>query len=143
MAEQLPGQMSLDEFIPEPEPQEFDILNHIPVGSKNAIKRKWLCFITGLIDRTMRNLLHEARKKIPIINLQNGKGYFIPDMNIDKDIRLLIRWVKQEESRIKESQLCVDCAVRTLDNCCTDWRNEEYGRKTDVLEDDSGFRCVS
>ena len=141
MAEQLPGQMSLNDFIPDPEPQkaEFDILNHIPVGSKNAIKRKWLCFITGLIDRTMRNLLHEARKKIPIINLQNGEGYFIPDMNIDTDKRLLIRWVKQEESRIKESQLCVDCAVRTLDNCCTDWRNEEYGGKTDVLEDDSGF----
>ena len=145
MAEQISWQMSIDDFFPEPEPQkeEFDILNHIPVGSKNAIKRKWLCFITGLIDRTMRNLLHEARKKIPIINLQNGKGYFIPDMNIDTDKRLLIRWVKQEESRIKESQLCVDCAIRTLDNCCIDWRNEEDGGKTDVLENDSGFRCVS
>ncbi|CUP43848.1 Uncharacterised protein [[Eubacterium] contortum] len=145
MAEQLPGQMSLNDFIPAPEPQKekFDILNYIPVGSKNAVKRKRLCFLTGLIDRKMRNLLHEAGKKIPIINLQNGKGYFIPDMNTDTDRRMLIRWVKQEESRIRERQLCVDCAIRTLNNCCTDWRNEEYGRKTDVLEDDSGFRCVS
>lgn len=122
MAEQLPGQMSLADFIPESEKPGFDILNSIPVGSGNAIKRKWLCCITGLIDRTMRNLLHEARKKIPVLNMQNGRGYFIPDMNCDKDRKMLVRWVKQEESRIKELQITVDTAVRTLDNCGVDWR---------------------
>ena len=117
MEGQMEGQMSIDDFIPEPKQQEFDILNYIPVGSENAIKRKWLCFVTKLIDRTMRNLLHDARKKIPIINLQNGKGYFIPDMNKENDRNLLIRWVRQEQSRIKESQLVVDAAKRTLENC--------------------------
>lgn len=125
MIEQLPGQMDIFDLIDEPEGQEkdrFDILIHIPVGSDNAVKRKRLCTVTGLIDRTMRDFLHEARKKIPIINLQNGKGYFIPDMNLEDDKRMLARWVRQEESRIKESQLIVDVAKRTLINCGEDWR---------------------
>lgn len=125
MAEQIEGQMELFDYIPNPDDQEeeFDILRVIPVGSKNSIKRKWLCTLTGLIDRAMRNLLHEARKKIPIINLQNGKGYFIPDMNEKSDMDMLSRWVRQEQSRIKESQMIVDVAIKTLDNCGVDWRN--------------------
>ena len=69
MAEQLPGQMSLNDFIPAPEPQKekFDILNYIPVGSKNAVKRKRLCFLTGLIDRKMRNL-HLVYNKVDCLS---------------------------------------------------------------------------
>ncbi|MCI6468160.1 MAG: hypothetical protein MSA90_22185 [Faecalicatena sp.] len=130
MAEQLLGQMDLFDFVDDPKPmkpdkekkQTIDILTFLNTGSKHAIKRKWLCYRTGLDDRTMRDLLHEARKKIPVINLQNGKGYFIPDMNIDDDRKLLVRWVKQEESRIKESQLIVETAKKTLSNCGVDWR---------------------
>lgn len=146
MVEQIPGQMGIDDFISEPEEQEkdkFDILNYIPVGSWKAVKRKWLCHITGLVDRTMRNLLHDARKKIPILNLQNGTGYFIPDMNCMDDRKLLIRWVMQEKSRIRELQYAIDTAEKVLENCGIDWRDEQYGRTKDVLEDDSGFRCVS
>ena len=124
MAEQINGQMEMFDFIPNPEDQEkkIEILRVIPVGSKNAIRRNWLCTLTGLADRVMRNLLHEARKKIPVINLQNGKGYFIPDMNEETDINMLSRWVRQEQSRIKESQIIVDVAIKTLDNCGVDWR---------------------
>lgn len=96
---------------------EESLLELIPTGSKNAIKRSCLCKLSGLLDRAMRDLLHEARKKIPVINLQNGKGYFIPNMNDDKDVDMLVRWVGQEESRIKESQLIVDAAIKTLENC--------------------------
>ena len=122
MTEQISGQMSIEDFIPEQQQQEFNILNHIPTGSKNAVKRKWLCYITGLIDRTMRNLLHEARKKIPVLNLQNGKGYFIPDMNYENDRRLLVRWVLQEKSRIRELIMIVEVAEKTLENCGIDIR---------------------
>lgn len=128
MAEQLSGQMGLFDYIKEPsaqeriKKQELDILTYLNTGSKHAIKRKWLCYKTKLSDRSMRDMLHEARKTIPVINLQNGKGYFIPDMNLDSDRNMLVRWVKQEQSRIKESQLCVDVAIKTLDNCGVDWR---------------------
>lgn len=130
MAEQLRGQMVLFDFVEEEKPQktekpkkqDIDILTFLNTGSEHAVKRKRLCCLTHLSDRTMRNLLHDAGKKIPIINLQNGKGYFIPDMNLSKDRKLLARWVKQEESRIKERQLCVDTAIKTLNNCGVDWR---------------------
>lgn len=133
MAEQLPGQMELFDFIneqlEEPQEHDFDILSVFSkTGSKFPFSRKWLCQITGLADRTMRRLLHEARKKIPIINLQNGKGYFIPDMNLEKDRKMLARWVKQEKSRIKESQIIVDVAERTLRNCGVDIEEASDGR---------------
>lgn len=123
MEEQIPGQVELLAYLEEIEDQEekFDILNYIPVGSKNAIKRFSLCLRTGLRDRIMRDHIHYARMKIPVINLQNGKGYFIPDMNCEKDCRMLVRWVKQEESRIKESQQIVDAAKKTLSNCGIEW----------------------
>lgn len=123
MSEQIPGQMSIDDYISESDVLKFDILIHIPTGSKKPIKRRWLCYKTGLRDRVMRNLIHEARKKIPILNLQNGDGYFIPDMNSEQDRKLLIRWVRQEKSRIKELQMIVDTAERTLSNCGIDWRD--------------------
>lgn len=130
MAEQLPGQMGMFDFVDDPNPHEpdkpkkqtIDILTFLNTGSKHSKKRKWLCYKTGLNDRTMRDLLHEARKKIPVINLQNGNGYFIPDMNLEKDRKMLVRWVKQEESRIKESQIIVETAKKTLSNCGVDWR---------------------
>ena len=128
MAEQLPGQMGIFDFVYDPKESEkhqkqtIDILTYLNTGSKHSIKRKWLCYKTGLNDRKMRDLLHEARKKIPVINLQNGNGYFIPDMNQEQDRKMLVRWVKQEESRIKESQLVVDAAIKTLSNCGVEWR---------------------
>lgn len=120
MEEQIPGQMELLDYLSDLEKdsaEDFDILNFIPVGSRNAVKRKFLNSLTGLKDRNMRDRLHDVRMKIPIINLQNGKGYFIPDMNRKEDVVLLIRWVKQEKSRIRENQIIVETAEKTLRNC--------------------------
>lgn len=137
MAEQLPGQMGIFDFVDDPEkpkkPEKskkhtIDILTFLRIGSKYAIKRKWLCYKTGLKDRIMRNLLHEARKKIPILNLQNGKGYFIPDMNCAEDRKMLVRWVLQERSRIKELLMIVETAERTLRNCGIDIEEASNGR---------------
>lgn len=125
MGEQIEGQIELEDYLAELEKEHsesFEILNHIPTGSKNAVKRSSLCSIMNMCDRTMRFNLHYARMKIPIINLQNGKGYFIPDMNSEKDVKMLVRWVLQEESRIKESRLILDAAKKSLRNCGIDWR---------------------
>lgn len=129
MEDQIPGQIELTEYLSEIETDQqdkFEILNYIPVGSKNAIKRVVLCIRTGLKDRPMRDCLHYARMKIPVINLQNGKGYFIPDMNTQKDVKMLIRWVRQEKSRIRESELIVAVAEKTLRNCGIEWRDDEW-----------------
>lgn len=94
----------------------MEILDFIPQGSKNAISRKRLCELTGLEDRAMRDQIHIARRKIPILNLQDGNGYFIPDMNDKKDVELLTRYVHQEESRLKSHGWSLKTARKTLKN---------------------------
>lgn len=105
------------------------ILSFIPTGSKNAIKRKWLCTLTGLRDRVVRDMIHHARHKMPIINLSKGKGYYFPDMNQDCDRQLLIRYVRQEESRVRNIIWALAGAKRTLKNCGIDWRIDEQQEK--------------
>lgn len=95
----------------------MEILDYIPIGSQNAVGRKHLAKVTGLGDRAFRNAMHKARCKIPVVNLSDGKGYFIPDMNDQSDQNKLLLFVRQEESRIRESQKVVDTAKRTLRNC--------------------------
>lgn len=72
----------------------MDILEFIPFGKENAIKRQKLRDLTGLTDREMRRAIEVARKEVPIINLQDGRGYYRPD---DKDD--IQRYVLQEQAR--------------------------------------------
>lgn len=95
----------------------MEILNYIPTGSQNAVRRKYLVAVTGLNDRSFREAVSEARLKIPIVNLSDGRGYFIPDMNDESDQNKLLLFVLQEESRAKEILARVDVAKRTLRNC--------------------------
>lgn len=46
--------------------------------NKKAIKRKELCDLTGYTDRSIRNKISSLRRSNCIINLQDGKGYYIP-----------------------------------------------------------------
>ena len=77
------------------------IVDYMPTGRKNAITRKELCRITGLSDRQAREHISQARRNTPIINLQDGDGYFIPDPSDNGDMNLLKRYVRQEEARLK------------------------------------------
>ena len=70
----------------------------------------------------MRVAIHKARRQIPILNMQDGKGYFIPDMNVESDRRALKRHVQQEESRLKNIGWALKEERRTLRNCGIDWR---------------------
>lgn len=56
-----------------------NILEYIPFGHDNAVKRPALCALTGLSDRQVRMMIeNESNADHPIINLQDGKGYFRP-----------------------------------------------------------------
>lgn len=82
----------------------MDILDHIPVGRENAITRNMLRSKTGLSDRKIRMLIEQSNIKYPftpIINTQDGKGYFIPDTYDIGDILELKKYVAQQNSRIK------------------------------------------
>ena len=93
------------------------ILECIPIGSQNPIKRSELADRIVMTDRDRIDLLDQEKRIMPIINMQDGKGYYIPDMNVPRDRRLLLLWTKQELSRAKEIIECIKPAVTTLNHC--------------------------
>lgn len=87
--------------------------------------------MTGINDRYVRLAIAQARRKIPILNMQDGDGYFIPGMNDQEDVRLLIRYVRQEESRLKSIGWSLKAARQMLVNCGIDWRVDQCGERTE------------
>ena len=57
----------------------MNILDYIHEGKEDAITREELRFLTELSDRTIRELIEQARRNGAIIlNLQDGRGYYRP-----------------------------------------------------------------
>ena len=79
----------------------MDITQFIPVGHQNAVTRQMLCMLTGMSDRQVRDMIADARRDTPILNVQNGFGYYIPDINDPADMIDLKRFVDQETHRLK------------------------------------------
>ena len=75
---------------------DINILNYIHKGRENAVSRERLRQLTGLTDSKMRELIREARKNVPIINLSDGCGYYIPTKEEEVD-----KYIRQEEHRAK------------------------------------------
>lgn len=94
--------------------QGIDILEYIPFGHDNAITRKCLSIVLGIDDRIVRDLIHDAREKHTILNLQDGKGYFRPDPDKPSDIAFVKRYVMQEESRIRNTGMSLKAARKFL-----------------------------
>lgn len=94
--------------------QGIDILEYIPFGHDNAITRKGLSIVLGIDDRMVRDLIHDAREKHTILNLQDGKGYFRPDPDKPSDIAFVKRYVMQEESRIRNTGMSLKAARKFL-----------------------------
>lgn len=78
-----------------------DITDYIPVGHQNAISRVMLAKLTGLNDRSMREQISRARRYTPILNLQDGGGYYIPDKEDPADVAALRKFKTQESKRAK------------------------------------------
>lgn len=75
-----------------------NIEEFIPFGSKNSVTRGQLCSLTGMSDRKVRREISLARRRTPILNLQDGNGYYRPR---EDDVLELSRFIKQEEHRAK------------------------------------------
>ncbi|MGC4018371.1 MAG: hypothetical protein QM793_03510 [Muricomes sp.] len=115
------GQIELLDYLESLEETGFNILDYIPTGHENAVTRAELCIRTGLPDRTVRALIHKSRRDMPILNMQDSKGYFIPDMNREDERLMLNRYVQQETSRLKSIGWGLKAARHTLKNCGIDW----------------------
>lgn len=113
----MEGQIELLDYLESLNNKGFDILDYIPVGHDKAVTRAELVDRTGIKDRALRILIHTARRKIPILNLQDGEGYFIPDINLLEEREMLKKYIKQEESRLKSIGWALKAARRTAKNC--------------------------
>lgn len=76
------------------------LLDILPHGSGNALSREELSDLLNLDDRTVRDLIKQARRHVPILNMQNGKGYFIP---VNEEKPLVDKWLNRETKRAKSS----------------------------------------
>ena len=119
----MDGQIELLDYLESLEETGFNILDYIPTGHDNAIRRDELCKRTGFNDRTVRELIHRARRTMPILNMQDSHGYFIPDMNRTDEKLMLKRYVQQETNRLKSIGWGLKAARHTLKSCGVDWRN--------------------
>lgn len=77
------------------EAQVLTVVDAIPTGRNNAIKRDALCAKVGMSDRKVRKMIELARVLgFIIINEQNGSGYYQSD-----DLDEIERQYKQDTAR--------------------------------------------
>lgn len=125
---------------------DIDILDYIRTGHDRAITRAELSNLTGIDDRTIRDMIHYARRDIPILNMQDGRGYFVPDMNILEERMMLMKYIRQEESRLKSIGWALKTARRTAKNCNMEVDTDEPKPKRErelanLLKDRYGYDC--
>lgn len=96
----------------------MEIIELIPYGEENAVKRKWLvrrCIEKGLVDadskdpdREMRKLIHKAREKYVILNAK--------------------RYCRQEENRERSLKKSRKPVLRFLKQCEIEFQDRETGQ---------------
>lgn len=92
----------------------MNIIDFIPVGHDNAISRINLSQLTGIPDRKMRDCIAKARRTTPILNLQTGNGYYIPDMADPVDVAALRKFKAQESKRARSIFWSLKAANKAL-----------------------------
>ena len=76
----------------------MNIVDYIPFGKENAVKRSKLRALTKMDDRNMREAIEKAQMRGELIlNMQDGAGYFRPILPEERD--LVERWQKIEKGR--------------------------------------------
>lgn len=72
------------------------MIQFIPIGKENAIKRSELCALSGLSDRNMRREIEELQMQgYRIVNMSDSMGYYIAKNEAEFNA-----YMKQERSRI-------------------------------------------
>ena len=85
------------------------IVDFIPYGKENAIKREDLLRNYEGTDRSMRKELQEARREFVIINLSDGSCYFRP-----ADKYELAAYIAQETARARTIERNIRVAKKKL-----------------------------
>jgi predicted transcriptional regulator len=91
-------QMDIHDFIK----QNITILDYIPFGKDNAVRRSTLADLTKLTDREVRKILKNLIQYGVIANYQNG-GYYRT-----KDITEIETAIKIEQARLKSVEHTIE-----------------------------------
>lgn len=77
----------------------MNITDYIPKGQNNAVSADSLCTALNIDRRTVRRLISSAQENgAVILNMQDGRGYFIP---ADDESQLVDDYIKQESARAR------------------------------------------
>lgn len=80
-----------------------EVRSSLQKGKENAISRQRLKQITGMDDRTNRNIIKDLRiEGTPVISVSSEKGYWLPEKNAEVE-----HCIKETKHRIKELTLTV------------------------------------
>ena len=89
---------------------EMSIVDYIPFGEENAVKRWELMDKIMKPDREIRRMIEDARRSgVIILNLSNGHGYFRPDKKEE-----ILRYIRQEEARARSIHRNLKAAKKAL-----------------------------
>lgn len=89
---------------------EMSIVDYIPFGEENAVKRFELMDKIMRPDREIRRMIEDARRSgVIILNLSNGNGYFRPDKKEE-----ILRYIRQEEARARSIHRNLKAAKKAL-----------------------------
>ena len=93
----------------------MNILDYIPEGHENAVTLNYLIGITGYKGREIRAYIEKNNivGDKPIVNLMDGKGYFIPTTEETDSIK---RYIISEKSRARKLEKKIRSLERYLCN---------------------------
>ena len=89
------------------------VYNDLGVGKQNAISRAELSRITGYKDRRIREAIEALRHIRPILNLDDGDGYYIPDTTPQGRQEAAL-WLSRQDRRIQSMKDATTGARRFL-----------------------------
>ena len=93
----------------------MNILDYIPEGHENAVTLNYLIGITGCKGREIRAYIEKNNivGDKPIVNLMDGKGYFVPTVEEKDSIK---RYIISEKSRARKLEKKIRNFERYLSN---------------------------
>lgn len=95
----------------------INILDYIPTGHKNAVSRQYLSTVTGLSDRKVRDMIEKAcTHEHPILNMQDGRGYFRPAENEMHLVRLYRAQENRRTLKIRNKVSEIDKYLKGMNN---------------------------
>ena len=98
------------------ETDKYAVYNALGVGKEQAVSRRELSSRTGIRDRGVREAIEALRSDMAVLNLERGKGYYIPEPTAQGK-REAAQWLARQERRVRSLKAAQRGARRFLAGC--------------------------